>query len=117
MRLLLPGQQDRLIAAKGLSSVKLVARAVRQNRGVQYLSQFKFVLDSKSGTVYVLVNDEEDAKLMAGRSFQVQGQIMSFYRVLSVTVRPAQEDIYQTVDVDRLWPESIAEVMGSTSKT
>lgn len=103
---LVPGMQSRLIAAKGLSSVKLVAHVVRQNRGKEFLSAYKFVLDSKNGTVYVLVIDEADANLMAGRSFEVAGQIMSFYRVLSIAVRSKAEDFYQSVDSDSIFPKN-----------
>lgn len=45
-----------------------------------------------------------NANLMASRSFQVAGQIMSFYRVLSIDVRPKDEDFYQSVDSDSLFP-------------
>ena len=91
---LVPSQQNLLIAAKGLSSVKLVARAVRQNRGKEWLAIYKFVLDSENGTVYVLVKDEEDANMMADCSFLVGGGIMSLYRVLSIGVRGKTEDSY-----------------------
>jgi len=101
---LVPGQQNRLIATKGLSSVKLVARAVRQNRGKEWLAIYKFVLDFENGTVYVLVKDEENANMMAGRSFLVGGGIMSLYRVLSIGVRAKAEDSYQSFRVDKIWP-------------
>lgn len=101
---LVPGPQNRLIVAIGLSSVKLVARAVRQNRGKEFLAIYKFVLDSVNGRVYVLVKDEEDADLMKGRSFYVQGQSFSFYRVLSVAIRAKDEDFYQKTRVEQIWP-------------
>ena len=101
---LVPSQQNLLIAAKGLSSVKLVARGVRQNRGKEWLAIYKFVLDSENGTVYVLVKDEENANMMAGRSFLVGGGIMSLYHVLSIGVRAKAEDSYQSFCVDKIWP-------------
>jgi len=99
-------QQTPLLTAKGLSSVdkvKLVARAVRQNRGIEFLSIYKFALDSKNSTVYVLAINEEDANLMAGNSFEVAGETMPFYRVLNINLRPQQEDVYQIVNVDRIF--------------
>jgi hypothetical protein len=103
---LVPGQQTWLIAAKGLSSVKLVAQAIRQNRGKEFLAIYKFVLDSQNGIVYVLVKDEEDANMMYSRSFLVGGGRMSFYRVLSIGVRAKAKDLYQNFRVDKIWPFS-----------
>ena len=100
-------QQLRLIAANGLTSgdkVKLVARAIRQNHGFKFLSIYKFPLDSTNGTVYVLVSDENDANLMVGHSWAVGGQRISLYRVLSIGIRPKEEDFYQSVDIARLFP-------------
>lgn len=101
---LVPGMQSRLIAAKGLSNVKLVACAIRQNRGKEIMSIYKFVLDSQNGTVYVLVINEADANMMAGRSWTVGGQLISLYRVLSITLRAKADDWYRTVDSDLLFP-------------
>jgi hypothetical protein len=39
---------------------------------------------TNNGTVYVKVTGEEDANLMDGRSFEVAGERMSFYHVLSI---------------------------------
>ena len=61
------GDQSQLIVAKGLSSenkVKLVAHAVKQNRGVNFLSIYKFAYDSKNGTIYVKVAGVQDANKM-----------------------------------------------------
>jgi hypothetical protein len=41
---------------------------------------------------------------MAGRSFRVSGEIMSFYRVLNIKTRSAVDDIYQSCYVDKVWP-------------
>jgi len=54
--------------------------------------------------VYVKVDKESDANLMAGRSFEVAGEIMSFYCILSLRVR-AEEDIYQSVKCRQLFPD------------
>lgn len=99
--------QDRLLAAKDLENgdkVKLVARVVRQNRGASSLPKLKYALDSMNGTVYVLVRDAQEAQLMAGRSFRVSGEIMSFYCVLNIKTRSAVDDIYQSCYVDKVWP-------------
>ena len=101
------GDQSQLIAAKGLTSdnmLKLVARVLKQNRGGHYLSMCKFAYDSNNGTVYVKVTGEEDANLMAGRSFEVVGERMSFYRVLSISVCPIEEDLYQSVGCCQIFP-------------
>jgi len=47
--------------------------------------------------VYVKVDKESDANLMVWRSFEVAGERMSFYCILSLRVRAEEEDIYQTV--------------------
>lgn len=99
--------QDRLLAAEDLENgdkVKLVARVVRQNRGASSLPKLKYALDSMNGTVYVLVRDAQEAQLMAGRSFRVSGEIMSFYRVQNIKTRSAVDDIYQSCYVDKVWP-------------
>ena len=88
------GEQSQLIAAKGLTSdnmLKLVARVLKQNRADHYLSMCKFAYDSNNGTMYIKVTGEEDANLMAGRSFKVAGERMSFYHVLSIRVRPVED--------------------------
>ena len=59
---------------------------------------------TNNGTVYVKVTGEEDANLMAGRSFKVAGERMSFYRVLSISVRPVEEDSYQSARCHRIFP-------------
>jgi hypothetical protein len=65
---LVVGEQSVLLAAKGLASenpVKLVARVVKQNRGDDFLPSCKFAYDPTNGTVYVMVDKESDAFLMA----------------------------------------------------
>jgi len=84
--------------------LKLVARVLKQNRGGHYLSMCKFAYDSNNGTVYIKVTGEEDANLMAGRSFKVAGERMSFYRVLSISVRPVEEDSYQSARCHWIFP-------------
>ena len=104
---LVVGDQSQLIAAKGLTSdnmLKLVARVLKQNRGGHYLSMCKFAYDSNNGTVYVKVTGEEDANLMAGRSFKVACERTSFYRVLSISVRPVAKDSYQSARCHRIFP-------------
>jgi hypothetical protein len=104
---LVPGGQTRLLAAKGLQNedkVNLVAHVVRQNRGVSFLPKYKYALDGVNGTVYVLVLDVEETQLMAGRSFKLEGEEMSFYRVLNIEQRSAGDDIYQSGYVDKIWP-------------
>jgi hypothetical protein len=101
---LVSSQQTRLITVKCLSSVKLVARAVRQNQGKEFLAIYKFVLDSQNDTVYVLVKDDEDTNMMFGRSFLVGGGGISFYRVMSIGVKAEAEDLYQSFRVDKIWP-------------
>ena len=104
---LVVGEQSQLIVAKGLTSdnmLKLVARVVKQNRGGQFLSMSKFAYDSNNATVYIKVTGEEDANLMAGRSFEVAGERMSFYRVLSISVRPVEEDSYQSARCHWIFP-------------
>lgn len=84
---LVPRDQSRLIAAKDLTSgdmVKLVTRVVRQNRGPSFVLKYKYCLDSMSSTIYVLIPDAEDAQLMAGRAFKVDGQDICFYCVLKI---------------------------------
>ena len=106
---LVVGEQSQLIAAKGLTSenlAKLVARVVKQNRGGNFLPTCKFAYDPTNCTVYVKVDKESDANLMAGRSFEVAGETMSFYRILSIRVRSEEEeDIYQTVKCRQLFPD------------
>jgi len=41
---------------------------------------------------------------MAGRSFEVVGERLSFYCILSLRAR-AEEDIYQTVKYRQLFPD------------
>ncbi|CAD6210014.1 unnamed protein product [Miscanthus lutarioriparius] len=104
---LVVGDKSQLIAAKGLTSdnmLKLVARVLKQNRGGHYLSMCKFAYDSNNDIVYVKVTGEEDANLMVGRSFKVAGERMSFYRVLSISVRPVEEDSYQSAICHRIFP-------------
>ena len=101
--------QTRLLAAKGLENedkVKLVARVVRQNRGASFLPKYKYALDGVNGTVYVLVLDAKEARLMVGRSFKVGGEEMSFYLVLNIEQRSAGDDIYQSASVRKVWPPS-----------
>ena len=103
---LVPGAQTRLLAAKGLENedkVKLVARVVRQNRGASFLPKYKYALDGVNGTVYVLVLDAKEARLMVGRSFKVGGEEMSFYLVLNIEQRSAGDDIYQSASVRKVW--------------
>ena len=91
---LVVGDQSQLIAAKGLTCdnmLKLVARVLKQNHGGHYLSMCKFAYDLNNDTVYVKVTGEEDANLIAGRSFKVAGERMSFYHVLSIRVRPVED--------------------------
>lgn len=47
-----------------------------------------------NGTLYVLVIDAEDANLIPGHSFEVAGENMSFYCVLSIEVRSEDDDWY-----------------------
>jgi hypothetical protein len=94
------GEQSLLLAAMSLASenpVKLVARVVKQNRGGDFLTSCKFAYDPTNGTVYVKVDKESDVILMAGLSFEVLGQRMSFYRILSLSVHGEEEDVYETV--------------------
>ena len=52
----------------------------------------------------LLVLDAQEAQLMAGRSFKVGGEEMSFYRVLSIEQRSAGDDIFQSAKVYKVWP-------------
>ena len=102
---LVVGEQSQLIAAKGLTGenpAKLVARVVKQNRGGDVMPTCKFTYDPMNGTVYVKLVKESDANLMAGPSFEVAGETMSFYRILSIRVRSEEKDIYQTVKCRQL---------------
>jgi len=83
----------------------LDAFTVKQNRGDDFLRTCKFAYDPTNGTMYVKVNDEADANLMAGRSFEVAGERMSFYHILNISVRSEEEDIYQTVKCRQLFPD------------
>ena len=105
---LVVGEQSQLIAAKGLTGenpAKLVARVVKQNRGGDVMPTCKFTYDPMNGTVYVKVVKESDANLMVGRSFEVAGERMSFYRILSIRVRSEEKDIYHTVKCRQLVPD------------
>ena len=104
---LVVGEQSQLLAAKGLTSdnpVKLVAQVVKQNHGGDFLPTCKFAYDPTNGTVYVKVDKKSEANLMAGRSFEVAGERLSFYCILNLRVR-AEEDIYQTVKCRQLFPD------------
>ena len=82
----------------------LDAFTVKQNRGGDFLRTCKFAYDPTNGTMYVKVNDEADANLMAGRSFEVAGERMS-YRILSISVRSEEEYIYQAVKCRQMFPD------------
>ena len=84
--------------------VKLVARLVRQSRGPSFVPRYKYALDSRNQTVYVLVADAEDAESMTGRSFRVDGQHVSFSRVLKMKKRAKADDFYQFVYCSQIWP-------------
>lgn len=66
---LVVGEQSLVLGAMGLTTdhqLKLVARVVKQNRGGDFLPYCKFAFDPTNGTVYVKVENESDATLMAG---------------------------------------------------
>ena len=84
--------------------VKLVARLVKQSRGPSFVPKYKYALDSGNQTVYVLVADAEDAESMTGRSFRVDGQHVSFSRVLKIEKRAKDDDFYQSVYCSQIWP-------------
>ena len=84
--------------------VKLVARLVRQSCGPSFVPKYKYALDSGNQTVYVLVADAEDADYMTGRSFRVDGQHVSFSRVLKMEKRAKDDDFYPSVNCSQIWP-------------
>jgi hypothetical protein len=55
--------------------------------------------------MYVKVDKESDANLMARCSFEVAGERISFYRILNLRVRAEEEDIYQTVKCCKLFSD------------
>ena len=104
---LVPRDQSSVIAVKDLDAedkVKLVARLVRQSRGPSFVPKYKYALDSVNQIVYVLVADAEDAESMTGRSFRVDGQHVSFSRVLKMKKRAKDDDFYQSIYCSQIWP-------------
>jgi len=100
-------EQSRVVAAKGfysLDNIKLVARVITHYLGPSFVPKFKYALDFMNGTVYALVLGVGGDALMAGRSFEVDGQTLSFYHVLSIEVRSENDDRFQSVQSLRLWP-------------
>lgn len=56
-----------------------------------------------NSTIYVLVFDAKGANLMAGRSFEVAGEVMCFLRMLSIEQRSKDDE---STCCDKVWPIS-----------
>lgn len=104
---LVPGEQSRVLAVKNLKlddKVMLVSRVVRHHCGPSFVPKYKFALDAFCGTVYLLVENAEDAEKMTGQCFRVDDEIITFFRVLKMEKRSVPCDFYQSAVCHKIWP-------------